>query len=67
MDWRDDKLAKEMDWRDDKLAKERRRERRDYPEEWELKIPHVFSCNNYAKEQKMNLGVAEFPGYALIC
>ena len=28
--------------------------------EWELKIEHVFSCNNYSEEQKVSLAEAEF-------
>ncbi|KAK7379836.1 hypothetical protein VNO78_34256 [Psophocarpus tetragonolobus] len=34
--------------------------------EWELKIEHVFSCNNYNEEQKVRLAAAEFSDYALI-
>jgi len=33
---------------------------------WELKIDHVFSCNNYSEEQKVRLAAAEFSDYALI-
>jgi len=28
--------------------------------EWELKIEHVFSCNNYSEEQKVSLITVEF-------
>jgi len=34
--------------------------------EWELKIEHVFSCNNYSEEQKVRLGAVEFSDYDLI-
>ena len=34
--------------------------------EWELKIEHVFSCNNYSEEQKVRLAATEFSDYALI-
>ncbi|XP_027912219.1 uncharacterized protein LOC114171289 [Vigna unguiculata] len=34
--------------------------------EWELKIEHVFSCNNYSEEQKVRLTATEFSDYALI-
>jgi len=34
--------------------------------EWELKIEHVFSCNNYSEEQKVRLAAVEFSDYALI-
>jgi len=34
--------------------------------EWELKIKHVFSCNNYSEEQKVRLAITEFFDYALI-
>ena len=34
--------------------------------EWELKIRHVFSCNQYTEEHKVKLAAAEFSGYALI-
>jgi len=32
--------------------------------DWEMKIEHVFSCNNYTEEQKMKLATAEFSDYA---
>ncbi|KAK7376004.1 hypothetical protein VNO78_35080 [Psophocarpus tetragonolobus] len=34
--------------------------------EWELKIEHVFSYNNYSEEQKVRLAAAEFSDYVLI-
>lgn len=34
--------------------------------EWELKIEHFFSCNEYSEEQKVRLAAAEFSDYALI-
>uniref|UniRef100_A0A151UE79 Retrotransposon gag domain-containing protein n=1 Tax=Cajanus cajan TaxID=3821 RepID=A0A151UE79_CAJCA len=34
--------------------------------EWELKIEHVFSCNNYNEGKKMRLATAKFFDYALI-
>jgi len=34
--------------------------------EWELKIEHVFSCNNYSVEPKVMLATSEFYDYALI-
>ena len=34
--------------------------------EWELKIEHVFSCNNYSEEQKVRLKAAEFSDYPFI-
>jgi len=33
---------------------------------WEIKIEHVFSCNEYSEEQKMKLTTVEFSFYALI-
>jgi len=34
--------------------------------DWEMKIEHVFSCNDYTKEQKVKLAAAEFSNYALV-
>jgi len=34
--------------------------------EWEMKIEHVFSCNDYTEEQKVKLAVAEFSDYSLV-
>jgi hypothetical protein len=34
--------------------------------EWELKLGHVFSCNNYDEEQKVKLAAIEFSNYALM-
>ncbi|XP_029126278.1 uncharacterized protein LOC109793894 [Cajanus cajan] len=34
--------------------------------EWELKIEHIFTCNNYDEEQKVKLAAAEFSDYALV-
>jgi len=33
--------------------------------EWEIKVEHVFACNEYNEEQKMKLAAAEFSDYAL--
>jgi len=33
--------------------------------EWELKVEHVFACNEYNKEQKMKLATTEFSYYML--
>ena len=33
--------------------------------DWEMKIEHVFSCNDYTEEQKVKLAAAEFSDYAL--
>jgi len=33
--------------------------------EWEIKVEHVFSCNEYNEEQKMKLATTEFSDYAL--
>ena len=32
----------------------------------EMKIQHVFFCNEYTEEQKMKLAAAEFSDYALV-
>ena len=34
--------------------------------DWEMKIEHVFFCNDYIKEQKVKLAAAEFLDYALV-
>ena len=34
--------------------------------DWEMKIKHVFSCNDYTEEQKVKLAAAEFSNYALV-
>lgn len=34
--------------------------------EWELKIEHVFACNNYEEDQKVKLAAAHFSDYALV-
>ena len=34
--------------------------------EWEMKIEHVFSCNNYEEDQKVKLAATEFSDYALV-
>ena len=34
--------------------------------DWEMKIEHVFSCNDYTEEQKVKLAATEFSDYALI-
>ena len=34
--------------------------------DWEMKIEHVFSCNDYTEEQKVKLAAAEFSDYALV-
>jgi len=34
--------------------------------DWEMKIEHVFSCNDYTEEQKVKLATAEFLDYALV-
>jgi len=34
--------------------------------DWEMKIEHVFSCNDYTEEQKVKLAAAEFLDYALV-
>ena len=34
--------------------------------DWEMKIEHVFSCNDYTEERKVNLVAAEFSDYALV-
>ena len=34
--------------------------------DWEMKIQHVFSCNDYTKEQKVKLVAAEFSNYSLV-
>ena len=34
--------------------------------DWEMKIEHVFACNDYTKEQKVKLAAAEFSDYALV-
>ena len=34
--------------------------------DWELKIEHAFSYNNYSKEQKVRLVAVEFFDYTLI-
>jgi len=33
--------------------------------EWEIKVEHVFACNEYNEEQKMKLAASEFSTYAL--
>jgi len=33
--------------------------------EWEIKVEHVFACNEYNEEQKMKLTTTEFLDYAL--
>ena len=33
---------------------------------WEMKIEHVFSCNDYTEEHKVKLAIAEFSNYALV-
>ena len=33
---------------------------------WEMKIEHVFSCNDYTEVQKVKLALAEFSDYALV-
>ncbi|KAH1203024.1 hypothetical protein GmHk_17G049360 [Glycine max] len=34
--------------------------------DWEMKIQHAFSYNDYPKEQKVNLAAATFSNYALV-
>jgi len=34
--------------------------------DWEMKIEHVFSCNDYTKAQKVKLAAAKFSDYALV-
>jgi len=34
--------------------------------DWEMKIEHVFTCNDYTEEQKIKLAAAEFFDYALV-
>jgi len=34
--------------------------------DWEMKIQHVFSCNDYTEEQKVKLATAEFSYYVLV-
>lgn len=34
--------------------------------EWETKIEKICSCNNFPKEQKVQLAALEFSGYALV-
>ena len=34
--------------------------------DWEMKIQHAFSCNDYPEEQKVKLAVATFSDYALV-
>ena len=34
--------------------------------DWEMKIEHVFACNDYTDEQKVKLVVAKFSDYALV-
>lgn len=34
--------------------------------EWEMKIEHVFSCNNYEEDQKVKLATTEFSDYDLV-
>ncbi|XP_028193338.1 uncharacterized protein LOC114378957 [Glycine soja] len=34
--------------------------------DWEMKIEHVFACNDYTEEQKVKLAAAEFSDYALV-
>ena len=34
--------------------------------DWEMKIEHEFSCNDYTKEQKVKLAAVEFSDYALV-
>ncbi|KAH1189832.1 hypothetical protein GmHk_20G057526 [Glycine max] len=34
--------------------------------DWEMKIQHAFSYNDYPKEQKVKLAAATFSGYALV-
>jgi len=34
--------------------------------DWEMKIEHVFSCNDYTEEQKVKLAIVEFSDYALV-
>ena len=34
--------------------------------EWEMKIEHVFSCNDYIEERKVKLAAVEFSNYALV-
>jgi len=33
---------------------------------WEMKIEHVFSCNDYTKAQKVKLVAAKFSDYAFV-
>ncbi|KAL5137450.1 hypothetical protein HKD37_10G027811 [Glycine soja] len=34
--------------------------------DWEMKIQHAFSCNDYPKEQKVKLAAVTFSDYALV-
>jgi len=34
--------------------------------DWEMKVEHVFSCNDYTEEQKVKLAATEFSDYALV-
>ena len=34
--------------------------------DWEMKIEHVFSYNDYIEEQKVKLATAKFSDYALV-
>ena len=34
--------------------------------EWELKIEHIFACNEYSDEQKVKMAAMEFTHYALL-
>ena len=34
--------------------------------DWEMKIEHVFSSNDYIEEQKVKLAIVEFSNYALV-
>ena len=34
--------------------------------DWEMKIQHVFSCNDYTEEQKVKLATTKFSDYALV-
>jgi len=34
--------------------------------DWEMKIEHVFSCNDYTEQQKVKLAAVEFLDYTLV-
>ena len=34
--------------------------------DWEMKIQHAFSCNDYPEEHKVKLGATKFSDYALV-